>query len=494
MIYRGMDVTNHSNQYMLIRMIRMIRMYQYEEEGMAKTINPIYEKTELNEDLHTEFKQEYTEELKKTIIAFANTEGGKIYLGIKDEKTITGIDDPDETMLKVTNSMRNSIKPDVTLFVNCKTEKFGKFNIIVITVQRGTLCPYYLAGKGIRPEGVYIRQGASSVPATETAILRMIKETDGEKFEEIRSLNQNLSFNDAVRFFKAENIPFGQNQQKTLRLQTTDGVFTNLALLLSDQSVHMVKLAVFEGIGKEEFRDRREFSGSLFRQLEEIYSFLDMHNHNHAKIIGLYREDQRDYPEDALREALINALVHRDYAFSSSTLISIFDDRIEFVSIGGLPKGVSLDDILLGLSVPRNENLTDVFYRLHLMETYGTGIPKIMRSYADCQRKPEIQTTGNAFKITLPNRNCGIIKNINNKIHLSENEEKIIAMLEKQNEITRKDAEILLDISQAMAIRLLRSLTEKGFIQTIGGGKKTRYTKIYQKKSPALFTALSRLR
>jgi ATP-dependent DNA helicase RecG len=432
---------------------------------------------ELGENLTTEFKREYTEEIKKTIVAFANTAGGTLYIGINDDKSIAGVSNPDDTMLQVNNMVRSAIKPDLTLFVECKTEKTGKAKIIAITVQKGTACPYYIAGKGIRPEGVYIRQGASSVPATETAIFNMIKETDGEKYEEVRSLNQDLTFKEAKKFFERENVPFGLNQHKTLRLQTTDGVYTNLGLLLSDQSVHTIKLAVFEGLEKEVFKDRLEFSGSLLKQLYEINEHLNMHNHNHAEIKGLVRLENMDYPEDALREAMLNALVHRDYAFSSSTIISIFDDRIEFVSIGGLPKGVSLDDIMLGISVPRNEKLANIFYRLHLIEVYGTGIPKIMRSYADCKRKPELQATGNAFKITLPNRNINNHKVIGNNISFTENEEKVIAMLNKQDEIVRKDVESALSISQAMAVRILRGLLDKGAIRTVGGGKKTRYVK-----------------
>ncbi|MCL2764291.1 MAG: putative DNA binding domain-containing protein [Treponema sp.] len=429
------------------------------------------------EDLTTEFKREYTEEIKKTIIAFANTAGGTLFIGIDDNKSIVGVDNPDDTLLKINNSIRSAIKPDVSLFVDCKIEKVKKAVIIVITVQRGTLCPYYLAGKGIRPEGIYVRYGAASVPATETAILNMIKETDGEKYEDVRSLNQDLTFIETGKFFKAEDIPFEQNQQKTLCLQTTDGVYTNLGLLLSEQSVHTVKLAVFEGFDKEVFKDRREFSGSLLKQLEDTNAILDIYNRNHAKVKGLYREDQRDYPEDALREALLNALVHRDYAFSSSTLISIFDDRIEFVSIGGLPKGVSLNDIMLGISVPRNENLANVFYRLRLIEAYGTGIPKIMRSYTGNTRKPELQATDNAFKITLPNRNTLSQKQVKNKAHFTMSEEKIIALLNEHNEIVRKDVEDALLISQAMAVRHLRGLADKGLIQVVGEGKKTRYRK-----------------
>jgi ATP-dependent DNA helicase RecG len=432
---------------------------------------------EAGENITTEFKRKYTEEIKKTLVAFANTEGGTLYIGINDDKTVAGVHNPDETLLQITNSVHAGIKPDVTLFVEYKIEKIKSAAIIAVTVQRGTARPYYLTGKGIRPEGVYVRQGAASVPATEAAILNMIKETDGEKYEKARSLNQELTFNYTEKFFKTKNVSFGLNQQKTLHAQTTDGVYTNLGLLLSDQSVHTIKLAVFEGPEKQVFKDRREFSGSLLKQLEEAYEHLDIHNRTHAEVKGLERLDKRDYPEEALREALLNALVHRDYAFSSSILISIFDNRIEFVSVGGLPKGISLDDILLGISVPRNENLANVFYRLRLIEVYGTGIPKIMRSYAECLRKPELQSTNNAFKITLPNRNAPSHAKKNGTHLLNESEEKILALLDVRDEIIRNDVQTALAISQAMAGRLLRGLVDKGNLRTIGGGKNTRYKK-----------------
>jgi len=437
---------------------------------------------EAGENLNTEFKREYTDDIKKTIIAFANTAGGTLYIGINDDKSIVGVENPDGTLSQVTNVVRSAIKPDVTMFVDYKTVKKGKAVVIIVNVQKGTACPYYLAGKGIRPEGVYVRQGASSVSATETAILNMIKETDGEKYEEVRSLNQDLTFNETKKFFDMEKLPFGLNQQKSLGLQTTDGVYTNLGLLLSEQSIHTIKLAVFEGLEKENFKDRREMSGSLLKQLNETYEYLDIYNRTHAKVKELIRHEERDYPEHALREALLNALVHRDYSFSSSTLISIFDDRIEFVSIGGLPKGVLLDDILLGISVPRNENLANVFYRLRLIEAYGTGVPKIMNSYANYTRKPEIQSTVNAFKITLPNRNINnrekkdIVKTL--PVSFNEKEEKIIALLNKRGKIIRKNVETALSVSQAMAVRLLRGLIDKGAIRAINGGKNTRYERV----------------
>jgi ATP-dependent DNA helicase RecG len=301
----------------------------------------------------------------------------------------------------------------------------------------------------------------------------MIKETDGEKYEEVRSLNQDLTFAEAEQVFQANDVPFGLNQQKTLHIQTPTGIYTNLGLLLSDQSVHTIKIAVFEGHEKEVFKDRREFSGSLLGQLNAAYAFLDMYNHTHAEVKGLYRNDRRDYPEEALREALLNALVHRDYAFQASILISIFDGRVEFVSVGGLIQGISLDDIMLGISIPRNVNLANIFYRLRLIEAYGTGIPKIIRSYADCPRKPVLQATDNAFKITLPNRNVGY-KASSNTV-LTWNESKILALLEDQQTIIRKDVEAALSVSQALAVRLIKGLLDKGVLRAVGQGKNMRY-------------------
>ena len=126
---------------------------------------------------------------------------------------------------------------------------------------------------------------------------------------------------------------------RTLHLIGEDGTYTNLAFLLSEQCTHMVKLAVFEWSKKSVLRDRRELSGSLPEQLEEDFDYIDRYNRTRAEFSGLDRSDMRDYPPEAVREALLNAIVHRDYSFSAATLVSIFEDRIEFVTVGGLVKG-----------------------------------------------------------------------------------------------------------------------------------------------------------
>lgn len=427
------------------------------------------------ENQTNEYKREYTDEIKKTIIAFANTLGGKIRIGINDDLSVVGVANPDEVMLQVTNMARDSIKPDIMMFLNCTTEWMEDKVVVVIEVQKGTACPYYIAGKGIRPEGVFVRQGASSVPATETAILKMIRETSGDNYEDVRSLEQNLTFDVCKSEFDLANLKLGREQMRTLKLIGVDGLYSNLGLLLSDQCVHTIKAAIFQGNTKVVFKDRYEFSGSLLKQLRDCFGFIDRYNTTRSEIKGLQRIDFRAYPEIAIREALLNALVHRDYSSSSSTLISIFDDRIEFVTVGGLLRGISLEDMKLGVSVLRNKNLADVFYRLKLIEAYGTGVIKILESYSNMAVEPLIEVTDNAFKITLYNNHEMVAKKTIVATQLSEKEQMICDTYRGKDEFKRKDVEELLSISQPMATKHIKSLLEKDMIAKVGNGKNTTY-------------------
>ena len=424
-----------------------------------------------------ELKATVTEEIKKEVVAFANGEGGRLYIGVQDDGSVIGLEDPDGAALQISNMVRDAVRPDLTMFLHYETLQEDGKKIVAVDIQQGTERPYYIAKKGLRPEGVYVRQGYSSVPATNTAIRRMIKETDGDHFEEMRSLEQDLTFKTAEKEFSERNIPFGPSQMKTLGLVTQDGLYTNLGLLLSDQCVHTIKAAVFEGTAQNEFKDRKEFSGSLFKQMEEVYDYIDFRNQIHSTFQKLRRIDQRDYPEAAVREALLNLLVHREYAFRASSLISIFADRIEFTSIGGLVNGITLKDVMMGVSVCRNEKLANVFYRMELIEAYGTGIRKIMEAYDGTGRKPLIEISDNAFKITLPNLN--ISRDQEGESVLSEEndseESKVEKLAQKKKTFTRKEAEQCLGLSQTSCGRLLKRMMDRGQIIREGKGKNTRY-------------------
>lgn len=420
-----------------------------------------------------ELKSVVVEDVKKEIIAFANSNGGTLYIGVSDNGDVIGLTNADETIQQIANMVRDSIKPDITMFLHYKTITDREKQIVSIDIQQGTNKPYYLAKKGLRPEGVYVRQGTSSVPASDAAIRRMIKETDGDCFEFMRSLEQDLTFSDSEKEFSVRKLAFEQPQKQTLKL-IQNGIYTNLAYLLSDQCSHTVKAAVFEGTDQSIFKDRREFSGSLLKQLNDVYSYIDLHNATRATFDGLLRIDTRAYPEVAVREALLNSLVHRDYSYSASTLISIYADRIEFVSIGGLMPGLKLDDILMGVSVCRNQNLANVFYRLQLIEAYGTGMRKIFGAYSGKASQPKVEKTSNAFKIILPNLTAEIAVSEPKSEHLAE--ETVILQLAVQNgSITRADAEKALGVSGSTASRLLRKLVKQGLLLQTGSARTTKY-------------------
>lgn len=427
-----------------------------------------------------ELKEIVVEDVKKEIIAFANCDGGKLYIGVQDDGQIIGVEDADAVALQISNMVRDAIKPDLTMFLHYETLKENGEEVVCVNVQRGTERPYYIAKKGMRPEGVYVRQGYSSVPATDTAIRRMIKETDGDHFEDMRSLNQDLTFEAAKREFSSRQMEFGVQQMRTLKLMDKEGLYSNLALLLSDQCVHTIKVAVFQGTDQNIFRDRREFTGSILQQMNEVYDYIDIHNQTHATIERLLRVEVRDYPEIAVREALLNLIVHREYSFRSSGLISIFDDRLEFVSVGGLVPGVELEDVMVGISVCRNEELANVFYRLHLIEAYGTGLTKIMNAYKNADKKPVIETTRNTFKIILPNVNTTHENKEKEEIEeeriLNGTEKRVLEYAKRYQAITKKDVANLLGVSESTALRKIKKLVKDKFLTQCGKARSTYYT------------------
>ncbi len=432
-----------------------------------------------SENLNTELKEILTADLKKEVVAFANTCDGTIYIGVNDKGEVIGVENSDDVMERASASIRNAIRPDLSMYVSLKVEKIENKNVVVIKVQRGASRPYYIAEKGLKPSGVYIRQGNSSVPSSEEYIRQMIKETDGDSFEKLRSLNQDLTFDFTNMIFEKSGVSFGEIQKKTLGIIGEDGLYTNLGLLLSDQCLHTLKIAVFEGKEKGIFKDRKEFKGSLLKQITEAFEYIDLLNKTKATFDGLIRKDERDYPIEAIREALLNAIVHREYSFGASTLINIYEDRIEFISLGGVISGLSLEAIMLGVSQSRNEKLANVFYRLRLIEAYGTGIQKILLSYKFYKKEPIFKTEIGAFLVILPNIHfTSEEKNTEKKeISLTDDYKKILELL-NQGVKSRKEIQEFLEASQSKVIGMIKELSKLNLIEKEGNGKNTKYRKI----------------
>lgn len=421
-----------------------------------------------NENERTEYKREFTDDIAKEVVAFANTEGGKIYVGANDGGTPAPLENTDDTYTRITNSVRDSVAPDVTMFTKYSLND----GVIKVNVSEGSSKPYYLKSKGLKPSGVYIRQGASSVQASPEQIRRMIKLSDRDSYEEMRSLEQELTFKTAAETFERHGIPFSEDKYKALGIvNVNDELFTNLGLIISDQCKHTIKAAVFADEENINFVDHREFGGSVFSQIENAFEYIMLNNKNRSVFSGIDRIDIPDYPEAAIREALLNAVVHRDYGFSGSIIININSKCIDIVSIGGLVSGLSEEDIMNGISQPRNRNLAEMFHRLKYIESYGTGIRKILSLYSDQENKPEITITPNSFRLSLPNRNIGNSA----KQDIPSQYQTVIDYLKDNGSMTEEELQELLGIKKTRAYNLYKAMEKDGLIAVLGKGAEKKF-------------------
>lgn len=426
-----------------------------------------------------ELKRELTKDIKKEVVAFANTNGGKIYVGIDDDGKVVGIESPVSVMDSISSMIIRGIKENLLFYTDIHLEVIENKNVIVVTVKPGSHKPYYLSDKGIKPSGVYVRYGSTSVPASEEAIKQMLLKNSKSTFEEETSPIQNLHFTYLTEAFKKIDITLNDAKLKTLHIKNTYGDFTNLGLLFSDECPFVIKCGVFEGLDKMQFRDRKEFSGSILKQIDDCFAYFDLFNRIKGEIVRLVRIDTKDYPDFALREALLNAVIHCNYEFNASILVSVFDDRIEVVSLGSLVKGMTLDDLYKGISATRNPNIANIFHRLDYVESFGTGIGRMIKCYDGFPCLPNFDESPNAFVTTLPNRNYipeikeEVIEDL--PLNLTQ-EEQILIYLRKYKKITRAEVENMLRINQSRASKILNTMSSNGKIIKHGKTKNVFYT------------------
>lgn len=425
------------------------------------------------ENEFVELKRELTKDIKKEIIAFANSKGGTIYIGIDDTGKVVGLKDYNKDAEALSGMIREGIKSDLTLYTNIIIENVEGKKIIILKVMSGSNKPYYLADKGLKPAGVFVRHGNVSAPATDELIRKLILENH-DIFENQVSQNQNMNFTYLNSIFSNKQKELNNTKYKLLNIMNNDNLYTNLGLLLSDECPFTIKCAVFNGNNKLSFKDRKEFTGSLVKQLEDVLDYLNIINKISGRIINYKRVDIRDYPEFALRETILNAIIHRNYNFSGSILVSVFDDRIEVTSLGGLMTGLSIDDIIAGVSQTRNKNLANIFYRLEYVENYGTGIGRMIDVYKEFNLKPQFITTDNSFKVILPNVNYK--KEMQDiSINLLSQRDIIINYLKENDKIKREVVDVLFDISSARSKKILSEMVKDNIIVKKGNGKNTYY-------------------
>lgn len=271
------------------------------------------------------------------------------------------------------------------------------------------------------------------------------------EFELERSENQNLTFEYLINCGALLDGDFFERYG----MVRNGRIYTNIAYLLSDQCEYTVKLNVFGGRSKIDFVDRTEFRGSVLKQCGDVCAYI-------GKRFG------GSYPTVALYEAVSNSIIHRNYDYRGSVLVNVYCDKLEISSIGGLVGDITVDDILVGISQPRNRLLAEFFYRYGTTTVCGAGIDRIVESYHNKTKKPEFRVTDNVFMMTLPSLSYA-------DISTTDHERRVLEYLASNPFITRKTTEELLSVSQTMAGRVLKGLVLRGVLKQTGGSINSKY-------------------
>ena len=448
---------------------------------------------ERGENKRVEFKEQLpkNESIVKTIIAFSNTSGGKLIIGISDDREIVGVDETNifELQDRIASLIFDSCYPNILPEIYTLNLE-GKL-LLVIEVFRGNLLPYYHKKEG-KNNGTYIRVGATNRKASFENIVELERQRRNISYDEELNYEVDLSSLDLSPIydvFQKVGKQLDEQKLKNLKLikeeHGKEYPSNALLILLGYHNHCMVKCAKFKGTTMEVFLDKKEYGGSIFEILENTQNFILNHINLRAEIKGLYRTDTYEIPLVALREALINALIHRDYINHGRDIkVGVYDDIVNIVSPGSYPNGINQEDIDSGRSDARNRVIANVFKELGLIEQWGSGIARIKKLCLNIGLKePKIVEQNDfvdvEFYRPIVEDSLGKVSESvgNDRLRpiTTDYDQIILEYIEKNKRITRKEAKAILDIGETKIKELFNEIIEKKIIQRIGAGRSTYY-------------------
>lgn len=413
----------------------------------------------LKEGRNVEFKEKWTRSFLKTISAFANYDGGRIIFGINDEGEVVGLNDPDALCLNIENAINDTISPSPDYSFSVDTKK----KLVTLTVEPGLFKPYLYNSKA------YKRNGTSTVEVDRVEMSRLILEGKNLGYDEVESAKRDLQFSYLRE--KLEQIlnvkDFSDDILKTLGLYTKTDKYNNGAALLADQNDFPGLDMVRFGENIDYIMDRETFSKmSILKQYDSAI-ILYRKYYQYEVIDGASRRQIETVPEKAFREAIANALVHRTWDVPNHIKVEMFDDRIDIISPGGLPNRVKEEDYLRGkVSFLRNPVIGDVFFRLRMIERYGTGIRRILRAYQDSAQKPYFEIFENDITVSLP---------VVNRKELTGDDLKAYHYFVNGKSASVTEMAEFLGCGKSKARKILQELVQKGYLRVSGAGRSTRY-------------------
>ena len=412
----------------------------------------------MRETYNLEFKQTMTNSFLKTVVAFANYDGGKIIFGLDDKGKIIGIKDPTKFAIDLENKINDSINPQVSYEI-----EIDQNNLVILNVESGDNKPYFYKSKS------YKRNDSATVEVDHQELKRLILEGKNISYDQLESTNNDYKFSYLEEKLQEQLGIDKLNNDilKTLELIDKNNELTNAGDIFADRnSRNMIDIVRF---GDDINTILSRFTYKDMSILKAFDLALDKYKeyYNIEKIDGMYRRKIELIPEPAFREAIANALVHRDWMIQSFIQISLTEEGIRIISPGSLTQGISKEEYINGnLSLMRNPIIANIFFRLDIIEAFGTGIRRIKKAYEDEVVKPEFKVYQNSIEVFLPV--------IEKSLDLSIDENKVIEALINKKLSSSQLGEIT-GFKKNKLIDLLNSLIDKSVVVREGKNRGTKY-------------------
>jgi len=428
-----------------------------------------------------ENKEQLNEDFEQEVIAFLNyKEGGIIYVGINKNGQVVGVENTDLTQLQIKDRIKNNIQPSTLGLFDVTVETIENKEVIKVIISSGTEKPYYLRKKGRTPEGCYIRIGSSKERMTERMIEEMFARRIKNSLKEIESPRQDLTFRQLKIHYEGNGMILNDNFARNLNLLTDEGKYNYNAYLLADENNISIKLVKYLGTSKMELIENQEYGYCcLITATQRILDRLTAENTVYAKIEYNGRKEVEMIDSKALKEAVINAMVHSDYTLTTTPIIELYSDRIEITSGGGLPQGLSQEEFLEGVTAPRNKELIRVFKDVDLIENIGSGVLRILDAYdkscfkfMDHFLRVSFKYKENPFEYENNTPKNGTISGVLNDVkNITDNEQIIINIIIENSNISQKEISDISKIPYRTVQRLISSLKSKKIIERVGSNK-----------------------
>lgn len=461
----------------------------------------LFEEIKNGENKEIEYKREIpkqSEKYMKTVVAFANSYGGKLIFGVEDAtQEIIGIDAGiahqlmDSIANAISDSCEPAIIPDITL------ENIDGKKLIVVEIAPSVQRPYYIKSLG-KEKGVYIRVAGTTRPADETRLKELMFEGANKSFDQAICLGFEITDKDVddlceSLYNTAVNNCYSEEIKREIKKPTKNNLLswgiiiekngqiypTNSFALLtgSDYIPTKIQCGVFKGNNRAIFVDRREFTGPIQNQIEEAYRYVLSKINLGAEIEGLYRQDVYEMPMGSIREIIANAITHRSYLEPGNVQVALYDNRLEVTSPGMLLNGVTIDKIKEGYSKVRNRAIASAFSYMRIIEEWGSGIPRMFDEFSKYGlAEPGLEDMDGDFRVNFyrkgyNDKSVGINVGINVGIKFNDIHLKILDIMKNNPKITLDSIAEMVGLKRRTIERRVKELKDGGIVERLGSNK-----------------------